>query len=439
MNEYRLIKDKIIFIGKGITPKYVTKNEVLVVNQRCIRDFSIDFSIARFSSFKKKVSNDKFLRLGDILINSTGVGTAGRVAFVEYLPQKKVTVDSHVLIVRLSNFNEAKCIAYQLFSIEKKLQSFVDGSTGQGEFDKEIFLNIQTNLTNVETTQKAIAKVLSDLDAKIEVNSKINAELESVAKQLYDYYFVQFDFPFDFENKKVDPIGKPYKSSGGKMVYNEKLKREIPEGWEVKKLGEIAGITMGQSPKGTSYNENKEGEIFFQGSTDFGWRFPDIRQYTTEPKRMAKAGDILLSVRAPVGTLNIADNSCCIGRGLAAIRSIEKYDTFLFNVMLYFKAKFDKLNSIGTTFGSINKSQLHELKVIYPSTQLLTFFEEQVKAGYQNILINHKQNQKLSSLRDWLLPMLMNGQVTVDGAEEMVDEVLNMAAEEGVEYKKSEE
>lgn len=271
-------------------------------------------------------------------------------------------------------------------------------------------------------TQKSIAKVLSDLDAKIELNNKINRELEAMAKMLYDYWFVQFDFP--------NEQGKPYKSSGGKMVYNAELKREIPEGWEVKKLSQIANITMGQSPSGSSYNDDGIGEIFFQGSTDFGWRYPTIRQYTTEPSRMAKSGDILLSVRAPVGTLNIADNDCCIGRGLAALNSKSGYDSYLYYVMEYFKQIFDHRNNSGTTFGSITRDDLHSLKLIYPKDNLLKKYNQTVLKYNKMILNNHKQNQHLTALRDWLLPMLMNGQVTVKQAEEK----LSMAAEPSVKY-----
>ena len=273
-------------------------------------------------------------------------------------------------------------------------------------------------------TQKSIAKVLSDLDAKIELNNKINRELEVMAKTLYDYWFVQFDFP--------DEEGKPYKSSGGKMVYHAELKREIPEGWGVKKLSQIANITMGQSPSGSSYNDDGIGEIFFQGSTDFGWRYPTIRQYTTEPSRMAKSGDILLSVRAPVGTLNIADNDCCIGRGLAALNSKSGYDSYLYYVMEYFKQIFDHRNNSGTTFGSITRDDLHSLKLIYPKDNLLKKYNQTVLKYNKMILNNHKQNQHLTALRDWLLPMLMNGQVTVKEAEGK----LSMAAEPSVKYGK---
>ena len=253
--------------------------------------------------------------------------------------------------------------------------------------------------------QKKIAAVLSALDAKIACNSRINAELEAMAKTLYDYWFVQFDFP--------DPNGKPYQSTGGKMVYNATLKREIPAGWTDKQLCQIANITMGTSPSGDSLNDSGDGVEFFQGSTDFGWQFPTVRLYTTQPVRMAKRGDILLSVRAPVGDLNVAHIDCCIGRGLATLNSKEEFDGFLFYVMQYFKTIFDRRNSEGTTFGSITKDDLHSLPLAYPSTDLLKKYNDIVSGYNQMVFVRSMENQHLAQLRDWLLPLLMNGQVTV--------------------------
>ncbi len=254
-------------------------------------------------------------------------------------------------------------------------------------------------------SQKKIANVLKALDQKIELNNRINAELEAMAKTLYDYWFVQFDFP--------DANGNPYKTSGGKVVYNPILKREIPEGWRDKTLSQIANITMGHSPEGSSYNDEGVGTIFYQGSTDFGWLFPTTRQFTTAPSRMAKKGDILLSVRAPVGDMNIANTDCCIGRGLAALNSKTGSDGFLFYVMKYFKQIFDRRNSEGTTFGSITKNDLHSLTLAYPTSDLLKKYDEIVTNYNKMIFERSLENRELTNLRDWLLPMLMNGQVTV--------------------------
>jgi type I restriction enzyme S subunit len=265
--------------------------------------------------------------------------------------------------------------------------------------------------------QKKIAKALSTLDAKIELNNRINAELEAMAKLLYDYWFVQFDFPMSADQATAlgqpELEGKPYKASGGKMVFNPTLKRDIPEGWEDGELSDIAQIVMGQSPPGETYNLTGEGTLFFQGSTDFGWRFPTARQFTTQPTRHSKEGDILLSVRAPVGTMNVAPFNCAIGRGLAALRSKSNHDTYLFSVMGYFKQIFDRRNGDGTTFGSINKDDLHSLQVVLPDSKIIESFEGKVRSGNTMIANNQKQNQELTELRDWLLPMLMNGQVSV--------------------------
>jgi len=217
---------------------------------------------------------------------------------------------------------------------------------------------------------------------------------------------VQFDFP--------DENGKPYKLSGGKMVWNEELKREIPDGWHDGELQDIANIIMGQSPPGESYNIDGEGMIFFQGCTDFGNRFPGVRQFTSAPTRFAKEGDILLSVRAPVGKLNIAKDDCCIGRGLASLNSKDNCISYLFGVMINLKQIFDRRNVDGTTFGSITKDDLFSLKVVRPDRGILKKYNSIINPAFQKQNKIELENLKLTELRDWLLPMLMNGQVKVN-------------------------
>ena len=254
--------------------------------------------------------------------------------------------------------------------------------------------------------QKQIGLLLFDIDRKIDLNRSINHNLEAMAKQLYDYWFVQFDFP--------DENGKPYKSSGGKMVWNEKLKREIPVGWSDGQLSGIANIIMGQSPDGSSYNEVGNGKIFYQGSTDFGIRFPSIRQYTTAPTRFAKKRDILMSVRAPVGATNIANNDCCIGRGLAALNSKVGSITHLYYIIDGLKTAFDQRNAAGTTFGSITKDDLFVLPVVVPNTAVLLSFEKVCSAFFEKQMIIGEEIDLLTKLRDSLLPLLMNGQVSIN-------------------------
>lgn len=253
--------------------------------------------------------------------------------------------------------------------------------------------------------QKRISSLFFDIDSKIALNREINRNLEAMARQLYDYWFVQFDFP--------DENGRPYKSSGGKMVWNEKLKREIPIEWEGCTLSDIANITMGQSPDGTSYNETGEGILFYQGSTDFGNRFPSVRQYTTAPTRFAHQGDILMSVRAPVGALNIANNYCCIGRGLSALSSKIGSQTHLYFVVDGLRMAFEQRNDSGTTFGSITKEDLHNLPAIRPHEDILRYFELICSPIFDIQMNIGEEIEKLTAQRNELLPLLMNGQVSV--------------------------
>ena len=271
--------------------------------------------------------------------------------------------------------------------------------------DPTNFFNIGIKLPPL-AQQYEIGKLLSSLDTKIKLNRQINQNLEAMAKQLYDYWFVQFDFP--------NEEGKPYKSSGGNMVWNEKLKRNIPIGWNNGTLIDIANITMGQSPDGTSYNEIGEGVLFYQGSTDFGMRFPSVRQYTTAPSRFAKKGDILMSVRAPVGAVNIANNDCCIGRGLSALNSKIGSTTHLYYILNDLRIAFDQRNAAGTTFGSITKEDLYNLPIVIPAKEVISAFDKICSPMFDRQMLLGEEIDTLIKQRDELLPLLLNGQVLVN-------------------------
>ncbi|MGG7675758.1 restriction endonuclease subunit S [Pseudomonas sp. WC2] len=350
------------------------------------------------------VRADDYLQQGDIVfVRSNGnKALVGRSLYIS--KDVKALFSGFCIRARLISEDVDK-LFFAYYTKTKNFKSQISSSSGTNinNLNQGILSQVKIPVFHKSYQQK-IAAVLSVLDSKIDCNNRINAELKAIAKTLYDYWFVQFDFP--------DANGKPYKSSGGKMEYNATLKREIPAGWKVKQLSQIANITMGQSPPGESLTDSGDGVEFFQGSTDFGWQFPTVRQFTTQPARMAKRGDILLSVRAPVGDLNVAHLDCCIGRGLAALNSRDGFDGFLFYVMQYFKTVFDRRNSEGTTFGSITKDDLYSLPLAYPSTELLTEYDKVVLRYNQMVFTRSMENQHLTQLRDWLLPMLMNGQVT---------------------------
>ena len=375
-----------------------------------------------------KVSRDSFVTTDSMLQDKNGITTTpvlpkgSLIAYSEgdilvgnirpYLKKiwyadRKGGCSPDVLVLKAKPGFDSKFLYYSLFR-DDFFSHMMKGSKGtkMPRGDKSQILRF--HIPEIDfNDQQQIANVLSAIDAKINLDKRINVELDAMAKALYDYWFVQFDFP--------DKNGKPYKSNGGKMVWNEVLKREIPEGWKDGELKEIANITMGQSPTGESYNDDGDGIIFFQGCTDFGNRYPTIRQFTTSPTRYAKEGDILLSVRAPVGTLNIAKQDCCIGRGLAALNSKDNCISYLFGVMVNLKQIFDRRNVDGTTFGSITKDDLFSLKVVKPDKEILKRYHAIVNPAFQKQNKMELENLKLAELRDWLLPILMNEQVKVNG------------------------
>ena len=232
-------------------------------------------------------------------------------------------------------------------------------------------------------TQKKIGAILSSIDKKIEENNQINNNLEQQAQAIYQQMFI--------DNARSN--------------------------WAEGTLSDIADITMGQSPSGSSYNEDGTGTIFFQGRAEFGFRFPSVRLYTTEPKRMALSNDTLMSVRAPVGDLNVAHMDCCIGRGLAAIHSKSHHQSFVLYTMFSLKKQLDVFNGEGTVFGSINRNSLNDMPILIPSYDILDEFERTVAPMDLTIRNNYDENCRLQDIRDTLLPRLMSGKLDASDIE----------------------
>lgn len=292
-----------------------------------------------------------------------------------------------------------KYLYYRLVSLN--LNRLHQG-TSQPLLNQFILKSININLPPLNE-QKAIADTLSALDDKIELNNKINQNLEAQAQAIFKHWFIDFEFP--------DKNGNPYKSSGGEMVESEL--GMIPKGWEVCRLDEIANITMGQSPRGTTYNEIGEGAVFYQGRTDFTARFPQRRLYTTDPKRMAKRGDILMSVRAPVGDINIANEDCCIGRGLCSLNSKSNMNSYLLHTLFQLKNEYDVFNREGTVFGSINQKELKGIKIVKPADRLAKAYNNMASYLDKKYSVLDKESRTLVNARDTLLPKLMSGEIRI--------------------------
>ena len=338
--------------------------------------------------FKKKFQKD------DILYSEIRPANR-RYAYVDFEP-KDYIASTKLMVLRSKPCILPKYLYYLLTNNTtiNNLHAIAIGRSGTfPQITYSELANIKFKLPSVDE-QKEILSALLNFDDKIAVNKKICENLEAQAQALFKHWFVDF---------------APFKN--GKFVESEL--GLIPEGWRVGTLGEITDITMGQSPAGSSYNEKGEGIIFYQGRTEFGFRYPSVRLYTTEPKRFAEPLSTLLSVRAPVGDINVATDKCCIGRGLASIKSNKNFHSYIFYLLQSMKKRFDVYNGEGTVFGSINKDTLNSLRIIIPSNSIILDFEEIVEEIDKKILGCHQENLRLSTLRDTLLPKLMSGQIKV--------------------------
>lgn len=279
--------------------------------------------------------------------------------------------------------------------------------------------------------QKAIASILGALDDKIELNRKMNETLEAMARAIFKSCF---SYPFDglkylqAETPSPDLTGHPLPQGEGRgegeLELVDSPLGKIPKGWRVGTLGEMCEITMGQSPPGETYNEMGEGLSFYQGIRDFGFRFTNKRVYCNAPTRLANEGDVLLSVRAPVGSLNIASEKCAIGRGVAALRIKGQHYGFLYYLMKETQGRWERYEAEGTVFGSATKMDVQNFSIIVPSIKAISGFNKVVFPMDKTIKNNEMQSRTLASIRDALLPKLLSGEIRVKDAERFVEEAV---------------
>ena len=348
-------------------------------------------------SFEKKYINksDRFLsrsgsdRLKEKIISPnsimvTCIGSAmGKVAKNSLSSVTNQQINS---IIVNENF-DSDYIYYLLKNNYAVLRNAASGSTAIPILNKTDFDNLRFKVELNLNEQRKMVSILSTIDDKIETNNQINQELEAMAKTLYDYWFVQFDFP--------DQNGKPYKSSGGKMVYHPELKREIPERWGVEKLSHFLTIKNGKDHK-----HLQDGKFAVYGS---GGIMRTVTDYLY-------SGESILFPRK--GTIN---NVMYVNEKFWTVDTMFYSEVNKNNSALYvfYSVKdidFNKLNT-GTGVPSMTSSILYDLSIIVPEENILEKFNTIVKRNYETIKLNNIQNQELTQLRDWLLPMLMNGQV----------------------------
>lgn len=324
-----------------------------------------------------------------------------------------------VLILRANTGFDPKFLFYALFR-DDFFVHMMNGKKGtkMPRGDKNQVLDFLVPDYDLPT-QERIADVLSSLEAKIELNNRINAELEAMAKTLYDYWFVQFDFP--------DKNGKPYKSSGGKMVWNEQLKREIPAGWESGTLGDIADIVRGVTYDSTEIRCKTDSDVIpVLRATNISGNVIDLNDMVYVPKANVLSEQVLnkfdiLIVMSSGSKEHIGKNAffyydqeVSFGAFCAKIVADNDYKFYLYSyTQSDFLFKTIKNECLGTNINNLNGTLVKGFKIAIPPKTLVKAFNKKVSSAYEKVGLNLIENQNLASIRDWLLPMLMNGQVKV--------------------------
>ncbi len=287
-----------------------------------------------------KINNDTDLKPGYLLSNGNIVYTLtsetvedlGHSALIINKNNIPFVAGMETTIIRIKNTSLVLPAylnyIFQSDSFKQKLRQYVTGMKVYRVHPKDL-LRIKVNLPTMEAQSKII-RILDSISDKIDINNKVNDYLADTAKSILRHLLNE-------------------KSSNEKVT-----------------LSDIANITMGQSPPGDTYNKTGKGVVFYQGRAEFGNYFPKSRLYTTQPKKMAFSGDILMSIRAPVGDINLALIDCCIGRGLVAIRSKNEKQSFIHYLLELNRERLEIFNMEGTVFGCIKKDQLNDMEFVVP-------------------------------------------------------------------------
>ena len=406
MSEWKALSSITSKIGSGSTPRggnsvYSDSGISFIRSQNVLdMDFSIE-NLAFINDNQAEKLNNVIVEKNDILLNITGDSIARcTVVPEEILPAR---VNQHVSIIRCKNTEESKYVMYYLQYMKKYLLQISKIGGTRNALTKEAIGKLPIKISD---DCNKISKILDNIDQKIQINNQINQELEAMAKTLYDYWFVLFDFP--------DQNGKPYKSSGGKMIYNPELKREIPEGWGVEKLKYFSKYV---SDKVESSELNIENYV---GTDNMIVDMGGIELTTSIPKSGTSTkysiGDILISnIRPYFKKIWLSDRVGGCSSDVLCIRTKKIVSReFVFATLArddFFN--YDVAGSKGSKMPRGDKKHIMEYPIVF-DFEIADQFSKIVRPIYEAVHKNYIQNQELTQLRDWLLPMLMNGQVKVE-------------------------
>lgn len=402
MSEWKSLSSITSKIGSGSTPRggnsvYSDSGISFIRSQNVLdMDFSTE-NLAFINDNQAEKLNNVIVEKNDILLNITGDSIARcTVVPEEILPAR---VNQHVSIIRCKNTEESKYVMYYLQYMKKYLLQISKVGGTRNALTKEAIGKLPIKISD---DCNKISKILDNIDQKIHINNQINQELEAMAKTLYDYWFVQFDFP--------DQNGKPYKSSGGKMVYHPELKREIPEGWGVEKLGNITICHDSKRvPLSSNDRELVKGEIPYYGATGI-MDYVNDYIFDGDYVLMAEDGSVMTEKGTPI--LQRISGKNWVNNHAHVLEPIKNYSCKLL-MMLLKDVSVMKIKT-GSIQMKINQENMN--KIVVPAIPLKLLFEinqklEVIDKQQLNLI---EENKQLTQLRDWLLPMLMNGQVKVE-------------------------
>ncbi|WP_446905332.1 restriction endonuclease subunit S [Aeromonas veronii] len=378
--------------------------------------------------FKRQAGKEKFYtgdipdeylhEAGDLIVAMTEQA-AGLLGSCARVPESGVYLHNQRLgLITTDAKKILKDYVYHLFktkTVRDQIRLTSSGSKVKHTSPDRIY-DVKVPLPSISEQQK-IVDLLDAIDTKIELNNRINAELEAMAKTLYDYWFVQFDFP--------DANGKPYKTSGGKMAYNPTLKRDIPEGWEAGTLEDLGQIVGGSTPstqspenfttEGTPWitpndlSNNQGNKFISRGRQDVsaeGIKSASLKKYPT--------GTVLLSSRAPIGYMAISRNEVTTNQGFKSFIPNKGYSSEFIYYTVKKSLKAITQYASGSTFKEISGGTLKTVKIVLPKMNVSDAFKNRIQSIFGKQDFIERENAQLVQLRDWLLPMLMNGQVTVE-------------------------
>jgi len=380
--------------------------------------------ITSHSSKEFRGSGARFQNGDTLLARITPCLENGKTVYVDCLKPNQIGHGSTEFIVLSGIEDKTDNLFVYYLARDPSLRTFaihsMQGSTGRQRVDADSLRLFEFSLPPIEE-QRRIGHILGTLDDKIELNRQTNETLEATARAIFKSWFVDFDpVKAKMEGRKP-PCMDTETSALFPSAFQDSALGKIPMGWQITTIDEDFNLTMGQSPPGSTYNEDEEGMPFYQGRRDFGFRYPTQRVYCTAPKRFAEEGDTLVSVRAPVGDINMVKEKCSIGRGVAAIRHKTGNRSYTYYTMQFLQNVFSRYEAEGTVFGAINKTDFQTLSHFRPPDEIVEVFERLVFPVDQNIENNENESRTLAQTRDRLLPKLLSGEIRVDDAAEILE------------------